>query len=62
MRTIQIVESIGQPPALDLSLEHLKAHMERVDVLLRRRARCCQLAGQDSADALHDLYISDDAA
>jgi ATP-dependent 26S proteasome regulatory subunit len=46
----------------DLSLQHLRAELTRVDVLIRREVRRWQLAGQDSSDDFRGLYLSDDQA
>ncbi len=42
-----------------LSLRHLQAELQRLDVLIRRQVRCWQLAGQDPADKFRGLYIAD---
>ena len=46
----------------DLSLEHLRAELARMDVLLRREVRRWQVSGQDPNDAFRGLYVSDDQA
>ena len=46
----------------DLSLQHLRAELERIDVLIRRQVRRWQLAGQDPSDDFRGLYLSDDQA
>ena len=51
-------------PALpaDPSLQHLQAEMSRLDAILRRATRRAQVAGQDPADDLRGLRISDTEA
>ena len=51
----------ANPQALpaDPSLQHLQAEMGRIDAVLRRATRRAQLAGQDPADDLRGLRISD---
>jgi ATP-dependent 26S proteasome regulatory subunit len=46
----------------NLSLEHLQAELERIDVLIRREIRRWQLAGQDPSDRFRGLYLSDHQA
>ncbi len=42
----------------DLSLEHLRAELARIDVLVRYEVRRWQVAGQDPADAFRGLHVS----
>ncbi|MCQ3975929.1 MAG: hypothetical protein DPW09_21045 [Anaerolineae bacterium] len=44
---------------VDLSFNHLKAELARIDVLIRREVRRWQLAGQDPNDVYRGLYLSD---
>ncbi|MBN1581404.1 MAG: hypothetical protein JXA89_11945 [Anaerolineae bacterium] len=37
----------------------MKAGQARIDVLIQRRVRRWQIAGQDPADAFRGLYVSD---
>lgn len=46
-------------PDSDLNLQHLQAELQRIDVLVRREIRRCQLAGQDPGDAFRGLCVSD---
>ena len=43
----------------DLSFEHLQAELARIDLLIRREIRRCQLAGQDPSDSFRGLCVSD---
>ena len=42
----------------DLSLQHLQAELERIDILIRREVRRWQLAGQDPSDNFRGLLLS----
>ncbi len=46
----------------DLSLQHLQAEIERIDLRVRREVRRWQLAGQDPHDEFRGLYLSDEQA
>jgi hypothetical protein len=43
----------------DLSFDHLRAELTRIDALIQREIRRWQLAGQDPTDSFRGLYISD---
>ncbi|MGQ9683345.1 MAG: ATP-binding protein [Anaerolineae bacterium] len=47
---------------MDLNIEHLRAELARMDVLLRREVRRWQVSGQDPHDAFRGLYVSDEQA
>jgi AAA+ superfamily predicted ATPase len=55
-KEISVRSSLDQ---IDLSVQHLQAELERVDVLIRREVRRWQLAGQDPSDDFRGLYLSD---
>jgi len=58
-----MVESEVEAPSTDgLNLKHLRAELERLDVMIRREVRRWRLAGQDPADAFRGLYVSDEEA
>ena len=43
----------------DLSLQHLQAELNRIDVLIRREVQRFQAAGQNPSDTFRGLFISD---
>lgn len=43
----------------DLSLEHLRIELARIDILIQRQVRRWRLAGQDPADSFRGLYVSE---
>jgi AAA+ superfamily predicted ATPase len=47
------------PAALDIDLEHIRAELTCIDLLIQREIRRWQLAGQDPADAFRGLYVAD---
>jgi len=47
---------------IDLSLKHLLAELDRIDLMLQRQIQRWQQAGQDPTDAFRGLYISDQEA
>jgi hypothetical protein len=52
-------EDYDKNSSLDLDLQHLQAELARIDVLLRQSTERWQLAGQDPADSVRGLYVSD---
>ncbi|MBA3532236.1 MAG: ATP-binding protein [Ardenticatenales bacterium] len=44
------------------TLTHLKAELQRIDVLIQREVRRLQVAGRDPVDTLRGLYVSDSDA
>jgi hypothetical protein len=49
----------GATSGPDLSLQHLRAELARIDILIRREILRWQLAGQDPHDAFRGLHLAD---